>query len=110
MLKWLEHGERYQATYSDKTYTKWRRKNQCVKQDRDEQCAMKRMRFTADIVLCSKKQFPTNSGSEQFKMDIRAEQRATICLYVHLGKSPRETYADMKKAYDSEYLSKMTVN
>ncbi len=54
------------------------------------------------------KQFPTDSASEQFKMDIRAEQRAVIRFYLRLGKSPREIYADMKKAYDSECLSKMT--
>ncbi len=57
-----------------------------------------------------KKQFPTNSGSEWFKIDIREEQRAVICFYVCLGKSLGETYADMKKAYDSECLSKTTVN
>ncbi len=43
-------------------------------------------------------------------MDIRAEQRAVICFYARLGKSSGETYADMKKAYDSECLSKATVN
>ncbi len=56
------------------------------------------------------KQFPTDSGSERFKMDIRAEQCAVIRFYMRLGKSPGETYADMKQAYDSEYLSKTTVN
>ncbi len=56
------------------------------------------------------KKFPTDSGSEQFKMDIRAEQRAVIRFYVRLGKRPGETYADMKKSYDSECLSKTTVN
>ncbi len=56
------------------------------------------------------KQFPTNSGSERFKIDIRAEQRAVIHFYMHLGKSPGETYADMKKAYDRECLCKTTVN
>ncbi len=29
---------------------------------------------------------------------------------MHVGKSPGETYADMKKAYDSECLCKTTVN
>ncbi len=63
---------------------------------------MKRTCFTVDIA--------TDSDSKQFKMDIRAEQRAVIHFYVHLGKTPGETYADMKKAYDSECLSKTTVN
>ncbi len=43
-------------------------------------------------------------------MDIRAEQRAVICFYMRLGKNPGETYADMRKEYDSERLSKTTVN
>ncbi len=43
------------------------------------------------------KQFSTDSGSERFKMDIRAEQHAVIRFYVRLGKKSRETYADMKK-------------
>ncbi len=55
------------------------------------------------------KQFSTNSGSEWFKMDIRAEQRAVIRFYKRLGKSLGETYADTKKAYDSECLNKTTV-
>ncbi len=55
-------------------------------------------------------QFPTNSVSKRFKMDIWAERRAVIRFYMRLGKSPGKTYADMKKAYDSECLSKMTVN
>ncbi len=57
-----------------------------------------------------KTQFPTDSGSEWFKMDIRAEQRAVIRFYVSLGKNLGETYAGMKKAYDSKCLSKTTVN
>ncbi len=56
------------------------------------------------------KQFATDSGSEGFKINIRAEQCAVIRFYMHLGKSPGETYADMKKTYDSECLSKTTVN
>ncbi len=43
-------------------------------------------------------------------MNIRAELHAVIRFYVRLGKSLGETYADMKKAYDSECSSKMTVN
>ncbi len=55
------------------------------------------------------KQFPTDSGSEWFKIYIRAEQHAVICFYKRLGKSLGETYADMKNAYDSECLSKTIV-
>ncbi len=43
-------------------------------------------------------------------MDIRTEQRAVIRFYMCLGKSTGETYADIKKAYDSKCLRKMTVN
>ncbi len=43
-------------------------------------------------------------------MDIQAEQRAVIRFYMRLGKSLEETYSDMKKLYDSECLSKTTVN
>ncbi len=42
-------------------------------------------------------------------MDIRPKQRAVIRFYMRLGKSLEETYTDMKKAYDSECLSKTTV-
>ncbi len=56
------------------------------------------------------KQFPVGSGSKWFKMDIRAEQHAVSHFYVCLGKSPGEAYADMKKTYAGECLSRMTVN
>ncbi len=57
------------------------------------------------------KQFPTDSGSERFKMDIQTEQSAVIHFYVRLRKSPGwGEHDDMKKAYDSECLSKITVN
>ncbi len=56
------------------------------------------------------KQFLTDSGSERFKMDTRVEKRIVTSFYVPLGKSLGETYADIKKAYDSECLNKTTVN
>ncbi len=57
-----------------------------------------------------KKGFPTDSGSERFKIDIWAEQRAVIRFYACLGKSPGETYVMIWKKHMTECLSKTTVN
>ncbi len=71
---------------------------------------MKRTCFTADIVPHSKNRLLPIAVQNSLKWIFEWSNVQLLVFYMRLGKCLGETYVDKKKAYDSECLSKMTVN